>query len=470
MIEELISVIKLFFVLYVYYKFGVFYGIIICFLSLYLYRILMLKLFGLEMLNNLDKGFVGKSSRERMLIVVMMCFDKLNPQEFSKMIMERALTKIKKLRQRVVYKYCNFYWEEVDINEVSKRISIINDAKIQTEDDVLKILQLELNIQIDTFKELPYEIKIYPHNNGGYVLWKLDHVLTDGLGILSLICACADNYDIKVFPSIMRNYKNIWYYSIFDWLTFLYYGPIVAYDMFSKDLYKSCFKDGGQPVGISSCAISKKYKLEDLNKVKSNLNLSIHEILMCIISKAIKKINSSYASFRSLEYFQFLMPVGRKEVPTSIEKLELNNHVNSLFLKIPLIEDIQKECGKVSLKIRKSMHNTGYLHAAFIFTIIAIEFLPRRFLEHLANIFTSKVDMVVSNVPGPTQTLYYNGSKLIDMIPMISTARVKTFLPIYSYDGGFRFLISVDKTCVVNNSKFIGEMEKDLDLLISLYQ
>src|SRR5690349_19943356 len=93
-----------------------------------------------------------------------------------------------------------------------------------------------INIHFDILEELPGKGKIIQcENNEGFFIFKFDHVLSDGLGVISTICCLAYNYDVTIFPPIMRKLKFQWYHQILDLLFFTVYGfKVVSSILFSS--------------------------------------------------------------------------------------------------------------------------------------------------------------------------------------------------------------------------------------------
>eukprot|EP00340_Litonotus_pictus_P004441 CAMPEP_0170520336 /NCGR_PEP_ID=MMETSP0209-20121228/5612_1 /TAXON_ID=665100 ORGANISM="Litonotus pictus, Strain P1" /NCGR_SAMPLE_ID=MMETSP0209 /ASSEMBLY_ACC=CAM_ASM_000301 /LENGTH=78 /DNA_ID=CAMNT_0010806565 /DNA_START=65 /DNA_END=298 /DNA_ORIENTATION=- len=76
----------------------------------------MEKIFKLRMLRALDKVFVGDDPTEIMNLSGTLHLKNLNVSEI-KGIINEAFNKNTKLGSRLVYRYSNYYWEEVENTE-----------------------------------------------------------------------------------------------------------------------------------------------------------------------------------------------------------------------------------------------------------------------------------------------------------------------------------------------------------------
>jgi NRPS condensation-like uncharacterized protein len=468
MIEEFQFVFKSLLSIWLIYYYGAILGLTLIYVLFMGYRLLMFKLFGLEMLLNLDKCFIGLSNRAKINLQCIMTFENFNAQAMRSLFVDKALMKLKKLRKKVVYKFGNYYWKDiVDLQEAYDRIKIIRNLK--NEEEMTNFAQAEINNQIDTLKELPYEIFIIPYEqgDGGAVIWKFDHVMTDGLGMLSSICLLADNYDISIFPVMMRNYKYKWYMQILDYLQFIFYGPLVIKEMFSRDRNPSPFRQTPMSTGESNIAYSKLYDLNLLTQLRKDLSISFNDLIFCVFSRAFKKYSQMFeGKYHGKNDIRALMPIGRKEAPSCLEEARLNNEVSSLFIRIPIIDDIKTDHHKVSKVLNSSIKNSGYMSAGINFVKLSVEYLPISIQEPLADFFTDNIDLTVSNMPGPTVPLFYQGMRCTKITPMATTSRLRAFIPVFSYNKKFGLMMSVDKDSNIDNKEFIRIVEEEIEKLI----
>ena len=190
--------------------FGFIRGIILTYLILKLYTLLITKIFKVEKLTGIDKTFLDKNFHKRYQIVSLMSFSNFNAEKISNFILETHINKLHRFRLKLTKIFFEYWWTEVDAAEAKNKMKIY--PRIKTEKELMEYVSKELNTPLDVMHELPYEFHIIPFgeekDNKGNILFKYDHLLTDGLGLVSTICSCATNYDINNFPSIMRNIKE----------------------------------------------------------------------------------------------------------------------------------------------------------------------------------------------------------------------------------------------------------------------
>ena len=71
--------------------------------------------------------------------------------------------------------------------------------------------------------------------------------------------------------------------------------------------------------------------------------------------------------------------------------------------------------------------------------------MPHRLEDLVVNIFGAKATAVLTNVPGPAPTLYFAGSRIIDIMFWVpQSGRLGLGISILSYDGQVRMGVATD--------------------------
>jgi len=374
------------------------------------------------------------------------------------------------MRSKLVCRFYNYYWKTVSIEESLNQVKIL-DLKITSEDELLGYVQEEINNHINIFEGFPYEIQIIPfkNSNKGAVIFKFDHVFSDGLGIVSAICCLSNNYDVNLFPPIMRTPKIPWYINIINYLMFPIYVPMVFYSLIMKNVNDTPLRKSKIPSGKSRLCVTKPYDIAIFTKPRKDLNVSFNDIILSIMSIAIKKFCGKpefQKEFPNVTEIKSIIAVGRKRVPNSMEEVLLNNEATGISFELPLVNNIN-DAKRLSKIVQPKIRNLGYITACEIMAHLFIEFLPTDLYHFLNNKFSQSVDIIVSNVPGPNSTLYYGNSKLIMIAPIATTANIRSFLPMITYNNTVRFVYSVDVDSGIDEKEFIKYLGEAIDSIES---
>jgi hypothetical protein len=469
-IEYLFTIIKFSLLFYLISKFGFIYGIITMISLFYIRYYLILWVFGLQKLGNNDVSIISDDLKYRSNLIVVFLFDDYNETSLKEHI-TNGLKSIRKFRLLVKKAFFNYYWRELNKDEIPKRIHIVKDYK--NDEEFLNHCKAEINSFIDIFNELPYTVEIArigkEEDKKGGIMFKMDHIVSDGLGIVSALCAMADNYNPSLFPKVFQNNTNISFFKkvwnkILVNLSFIIYGP---YFLYQSQIIKGCktpMKEPTKPIGNTYFSFSKQHDLSIALKNCKELKITFNDMMVSVISLAFKRlcIDMGYVN---VDHFDWIMTIGRNSLPKDIDDLDMGNYSAGMHVEIPVINSFKEGYPKISTYLRKQLKHVGLANAIYNITEFLNEFFPMEFNFKLGDNFMTGIDMFCSNVPGPTKQLIYSGNKIRTMFPLISTGRLKTFVPIVSYNGKYMVLIALNEAINIDKEKFINYLNDEIESL-----
>ena len=467
--DVLSSFFKFYLIYYLISNYGLIFGGFLFYLSTIVYRLLVKLSFNLDKVNNLDIFFIGRTNREKFNLMGVFFFDDFNEEKMKDLLIEKGISKIKKFRMKLIYKFYGYFWKEVELEDAIKRIKIIENHNINSEGDMMNYLEDEVNSHIDIMKDLPYEFQLikYKDNSGkGAMVVKLDHTFSDGLGIISATLFLADNFCEEIFPPIMRKGADLpWYQFLLNIITFPYYGPIVFYKLLFSYSPSTPLRISKKTCGKSNFILSKTFELNSFAEIRKRWKVSFNDIIMCVLSRAINRfVNKQEHNglYKNLKEIKCAMPIGRKAVPLNSDMIKLNNEVNMIYYKLPLINDIEKDYKIVVKQTSKYLKNPCYSSAVVTLANLLAEFMPMRIISLCLDTYMDNVDLIISNVPGPMSPLYFAGSRLTKLIPITSNSRSRVFLPVLSYDKKFNLLLTIDSDSGIDKKEFMRIIEEEV--------
>lgn len=466
--DSFTTVFKLFLICILIIRYGPLFGIPCFVLSFSCYRILIYRWFKLIPLSPSDVCFLSNSNYERYNIIGVLKISSFNSEEIKQMIIEKAIKQLKRMRLILTYNIFNYYWREISVTKASKAVSIIEN---EIEDkDINKYIESELHQYIDIRESPPYEIKIIKIKNQdkGVVLFKFDHILSDGLGIISLMCSLDDNYNAELFPKIMKlnsQYELSYLGIILHYLAFIIYGPYSMFVMFFQNAGKTPFKSTKSLEEEFTIGIGKEHSLLQFNKIRKDKNLSFNQAIMSILSNVCYDIcnNEKEMNKSQIKYIKCMIPVCRKPVPSSISKIKLSNEANFIYVNLPLINYKNKEeVSTLSSNLQNTLSNT-YLNFAYLtWPSIISHFISFRVINIFSYFYFRNVDLIVSNIPGPTREIKYNGSQIESLYPVITPGKGVPFICVTSYNNKFVVTISISKKLPLDSKKIINQIEQKI--------
>ena len=449
---------KIFLVYKIFSFVGIILGIPLTYIIFTTYHFLMQKIFNLEYLS-FDKSLIGYCSRDQYNINLIMLFKgNFNPDEIKKAIEERLIKQIPKLHSRVVYKFFNYYWKEFPINEAIKQIFF---TSLQSKDEIENYLEKHLNFRINTLETFPFEIRIIEFNEkndstSGAIHFKFDHILSDGLGLLSLCFCLCDDYSPEIYPKILRvKYTYSFIREILDTILFplfsLYALFIVITSSNERTEYKPMYNY--HHYGISRFKMSDWYPLNSMRKLRSKYSVSFNTCVVGILLKAHKEL------LENVHFLNVIIPIGHTTLPLSVKDVQLKNLAQGFMMCLPCINNFS-ELPKLHKIINTHIFNTTLTSIPIFAFRMMSEFLPVKILNFIGNNIIFKSDILISNIPGPESKLTVCGCEMIDCYPVVSPGRMKAFFTISSFNGYFRYIAAFDKSVKYNLKDFMVIINK----------
>lgn len=443
-------------------------ALFIFFFSIYLYHKIISLLFGLTPLSGYDKVFITTNPSQRYQITSFSRYIKnFDPEKYRQFLKDRLVSKNPKYHSRLIKKFMEYYWyEDPDIEKAYNSIIKLS-PRLNNFEEALEFVKKELNIRIDIFNDYPYELNIVPYGkNEGICIFKFDHLLTDGLGIVATLCLIADNFSEETYPKIIKLMRepNI-FQKIYLYLVAPFYGLLYF-------IHFTLFKDRNCPFKANKkeldndtiIVLSKKYKLKDFENFRKQNNVSFNDIMLASFSIAMNKIYKQNDEYKGVKDIVIDLPVGRKMPPNQLECLKVTNEASGIFCDIPLINSID-EIKKIKKQIRKNF-KIEYLFSLGLFADIFCNIFDWNFLSRANKNFTKRLDFMFTNVPGPAHQLCYYGMDVNELYTFPLAGGGLPYICILSYNGYFQFIVNSNKNADCNIKLLLDEYEKALDLFI----
>lgn len=463
--------IKMSFFLCLVWQFS-YYGVPAFFALWFLYETLNKKLFRLLPVKGGDRMFLFWEDRNRFNIIAAFYFEhRLNLDNFKTKFNER-LRILERLRCVLVKTQLDVWWKILSYEEALKRIVFREvQVNLKTFEDTQVEVERELLIYEDYENRLPYEFIILKNSNselGDVMLFKFDHLFTDGLGYISLLFGIADNYNTNDFPHMGK-------FSIYETVKAYVLSPLYIVISFYRNIFeirgdKSPFKNDGRMIGRTKYSISPRHDFRLVSRVSKKLGVTFNDLMLAVVSRALTMYlndNKLKHPYPDLKYFLMQNTIGTRGIPTSYHELKLENDSISLPLKVPLINNILdvNEIKGISFNTKKYLKDFSLAYSLRLFCTFLLTYLPAPVFRLIVN--KANHDMVYTNLPGPKKPLFYAGNKLEEFLIYTTTGFHPVLIGIVSYDEKYRIAYGFDKSLSIESSEINWRVEEVLDTLIS---
>ena len=464
-IEDTISTVFKFFLFYrLITWYGFLFGIPFFFISFMCYRIIIYKIFNLISLSPLDKFYLSNNNRNNIIGVIKI--SNFSFEKIEKLIIEKVILKIKKMRFKLKYKFFNYYWEEIILNEALMTIEKFELEK----DNINKYLNNQISLYINVFKKLPYEIKIikYKNVNEGIIIFKFDHIITDAFNIISLIFTLDNNYSYEMFNNEEKNDEETVIEKLLNWIYFPFFSIYCIYLIFlnyKKKLFiKNINKDNNHYYNIF---FGEEHSLIALNKAKKKLNLSNNQLLNRIISNAFYNIifkNNKEKKLSSI-YIKCLFFFFQKNFPIKNSDIKLINsfyfNFHNLYLKdnISLNKQINNIIKNDIIQKKISSSNINWI-------ILIGEFLSYRVLNFIKKLIYKQGEIIIQNFFGSNRKIIFEDYEIENIYIFENSKNGIPFINFVSYNNKFQINLTIDHSLNIKGKDIINELDNIINLFI----
>ena len=459
--------LKLIYFLYLLHHFNIIISALIFFATIYLYHKIIYYIFGLQALSGFDKVFLTTSPVGRYQITSLSRYNKdFDVNRFREFLKERIVKPFPRYHSRLVKKYMQYYWyEDPDIEKACNKIIKLS-PRLKNFDEALEFIRKEINIHIDIFNEYPYELNIVPFGKDeGVCLFKYDHLLVDGLGIIASLCLAADNFSENTYPKIIRMMKTNIFQTLYLYLVSPFYGLITLFQFITYGERKCPFKANKKPLSDDTIfVLSKNYSLKDFEKYRKQNKVSFNDIMLCSFSVAMNTVLKKHEEYKNYKNLIIDLPVGRKKPENKIELININNEASGIIVDLPLVESIEK-IDIIKKSIRKNFKPEKIFAVGMTADILGNIF-SWHIISYLSKLFTKRFDYMFTNVPGPAEQLYYHGIEVSDMYSFPTAGGGLPYVIILSYNNQFKIALNSNKNADCDIKELLFEYEKALQQFI----
>ena len=188
--------------------------------------------------------------------------------------------------------------------------------------------------------------------------------------------------------------------------------------------------------------------------------------MVSIVSRAVSQLMEERKIKNENKYrMKCLIPYGIKKLPLKPSDVQLSIDSYAFVVYVPLIDNISQS-KVISNHLQSTIKDYNLiLNLKFILNIIC-NFLTYKTIGIFWAMFNNQCDLGLSNIPGPTKKIVFDEDMTVEsIIPVCTSARALPYIPLMSYNGEFRFCLTIDESIDVDPRKFIQCIENIIENL-----
>jgi diacylglycerol O-acyltransferase len=221
----------------------------------------------------------------------------------------------------------------------------------------------------------------------------------------------------------------------------------------------------GPLVGAKRVAWADPLPLSDVKIIGKALGCSVNDLLLATVAGALRAYLAAHGDVTEGVELRAIVPVNLRPAQKAAS---LGNQFGLVFVELPVgIEDPLERL--LLVKERMQELKGSYQPIAAYLLLNAVGLGPKILQDQVAKLIGRNATAVMTNVPGPQQSLYLAGKEIVELdfwVPQ--SGGVGMGVSILSYNGKVQFGLMTDKGLVPDPENIIDRFGNEFEKLVLL--
>lgn len=441
--------------------------------------------FGDDYLPSTDNAWLRMDGRtNRMVVTGVLSFeDSITYDEIKERFEERLLL-FDRFRQRLVEPWHGLRprWEEDPLFDIDNHLTHIALPEPGGEEELQEFVGDVIGEPLDNDRPLWHCWLVEGgEGDGNALVVRIHHALADGFALLYVLFSLADDPDSIELPfgelpplpgdtpevSVSEDKSGSIDFNISKASETLLRGAEATVEAVDSVPLRSEPKTplSGDP-GTSKRAVwTQTYSLDEIKSAAGKYDATVNDVLMAVSAGAFRRYLESqgYSVPRNLE-LRTAMPINLKPLQERDE--QLGNYFGLGFVELPVgIERLEDRTEGIQSRTGELKQGTEAYSMYSLLT--AVGSMPDTVQEVATKAFRNRVTAVVTNVPGPFDSIEIAGTEVNDIMFWAPTTEdIGLGISIFSYDGGVSIGIASDDNVVSEPDALADAFDRELEELV----
>ncbi len=202
-----------------------------------------------------------------------------------------------------------------------------------------------------------------------------------------------------------------------------------------------------RPIGAGRQLAVITVRLDELKEIKNSLGGTLNDVVLTAAAGGFRRLLTERGEMVSEPGLRAMVPMN---IRTAADHLAMGNRISSLFVHLPVGAADPAERYRLQVEETETL-KSGTQHEGSSVLLNIGNHMPPVLHSFLArSLFATRLfNVTITNVPGPQIPLYYFGSKVQEIWPLVPIAASHAIgLAVFSYDGRLFFCINADRDTV----------------------
>lgn len=428
-----------------------------------------------EPMTVVDTAWLRMDSADNLMVINgVFLFEEHYPKSRLRELLEERLLAIHRFRMRPMNEGKRYFWEEVPQLDMEYHLTDATLPEAAGEEDALREYANRLiSNPLDPAKPLWRFYHVDSYQGGSAVLFQVHHSYADGIALMSVLDAIADESVLDSSPAakaglgfpktnadtiggkVLGALKASLFYLGFaaGWIFEALRVVLMPAD--SKTSYKRALTTEKQVAWAPSL------KVDEVKRVGKAMGCTINDVLLGCVAGSLRDYLVKQGEPVDGVMVRATVPVNLRPLSKA---MNLGNEFGLVYLDLPVGEPTA--LGRVK-KVRQTMSRLkNGIQAVMSYNVLGIlGFFPLGLQRFALNFFSHKASAVMTNVPGPSKPVMLKGSRLAKpMFWVPQSGDIGIGVSILSYDGKVEFGLIADKALIHDPQEvvkgFVAEYEQ----------
>ena len=202
-----------------------------------------------------------------------------------------------------------------------------------------------------------------------------------------------------------------------------------------------------QPIGAGRQLAVITVRLDELKAIKNALGGTLNDVVLAAAAGGLRRMLTERGEVIPEPGLRAMVPMN---IRTAADHLSMGNRISSLFIHLPVATADPAERYRLQVEEAETL-KAGTQHEGSSVLLNLGNHMPPVLHSFVArSLFATRLfNVTVTNVPGPQTPLYYFGSKVEEIWPLVPIAASHAIgLAVFSYNGKLFFCVNADRDTV----------------------
>lgn len=446
-----------------------------------------------EKMSSVDTAWLRmESPTNLMMISVVLVLDKAPSRDALTRMIEQRLLTFNRFRQKVVHEGNTVYWQDDDLFDLRNHLHYVGlppaNQNESSKNQLQSMVSDLVSTSLDFNKPLWQMILVENFNGGAALVVRIHHCIADGISLVRVLLSLADKErdpshtktppaakqqqspDSSPLTQFIRHSLHLGHEALEEGKDFIQH-PSHLLEIAKKGIEAAdeLIKVGAMANDTRSClkgtlstrkqtAWIDSLPLEEIKAIGHKTNATVNDVLLAVAAGGLRRFLIQHSEVIEHTHIHVAMPFNLRPLDKPI--VELGNQFGLILAALPIGEST------VASRLRAVKEETNRIkHSVqaevFYGMLSAFGAGPEKLERITLDVLSRKASLLMTNVPGPKETLYLAGSKLLQ--PLVwapQSGDIGVGISILSYAGTIQFCVVADDQVADPNELVEGFIEE----------